>query len=122
MFALLPDLTNPADFNTLPDGVDSLVNVYGVPWNIGAKKGFPNFNEFAMSSPFQLARKLEIERVSTTQRGMHGVMRMKHLVSLTNVLGIELWHSYTWPGNNLNTTNSFVVSLLTNIAVLPQST
>ncbi len=95
VFALPLNLFDPAALNSLPDGADSAVNVYGVPWIIGAKKGFPNFNEFAMSSTFAMARKLEIQRASTTQKGMSGTMRMKYLLSLTNVLGIELWNSYT---------------------------
>ena len=40
-------------------------NVYGVPWIIGAKKGFPNFNELAMENAFQLTRKLQVTRAST---------------------------------------------------------
>lgn len=95
VFALPLNLSNPADLSSLLDGADSAVNVYGVPWIIGTKKGFPNFNEFAMSSTFQLARQLEIERTSTAQRGMNGTLRMKYILSLTNVLGIELWNSYT---------------------------
>ena len=41
-------------------------NVYGVPWIIGAKKGFPNFNEFEMENIFQLTRKLQLTRPNTT--------------------------------------------------------
>lgn len=95
VFALPLNLSNPVDVNNLPDGADSAVNVYGVPWIIGARKGFPNFNEFAMSSTFAMARKLEIQRITPSQKGMNGTMRMKYLLNLTNVLGIELWNSYS---------------------------
>ena len=40
--------------------------VFGVPLIIGAKKGFPNFNEFAMQSGFQLTRKLQVTRTDPT--------------------------------------------------------
>ncbi|HKI69843.1 MAG TPA: hypothetical protein VKA67_09665, partial [Verrucomicrobiae bacterium] len=40
------------------------INVYGVPWVIGAKKGFPNFNEFALQSVSQITRKLEFTKRS----------------------------------------------------------
>ena len=36
-------LPNPTGYGP---GLYTNVNVYGVPWIVGAKKGFPNFNEF----------------------------------------------------------------------------
>ena len=39
--------------------------VFGVPLIIGAKKGLPNFNQFAMQNLFQLGRKLQVTRIST---------------------------------------------------------
>jgi len=38
------------------------VNVYGVPWIIGAKKGFPNFNKLGMQNIIHVTRKLQIKR------------------------------------------------------------
>ena len=46
-----PQLALPLDVTSLLPGVNYNlygINVYGVPWIIGAKKGFPNFNKFAM--------------------------------------------------------------------------
>src|SRR5882724_10838512 len=40
--------------------------VYGVPLIIGAKKGFPNFNEFALQSDISAARKLSFHRLSAS--------------------------------------------------------
>ena len=57
-----------ADLSTLVDPLPLFnypTNVYGVPWIIGAKKGFPNFNELAMENAFQLTRKLQVTRTST---------------------------------------------------------
>lgn len=40
--------------------------VYGIPVVIGAKKGFPNFNEVALDTVFQITRRLQIVRPSLT--------------------------------------------------------
>jgi Flp pilus assembly protein TadG len=102
--------TNDAQLN-LPIDVTSLspgsipgtgltytnVNIYGVPWIIGAKKGFPNFNEFAMDSAFQLTRKMEATRPNTNAilaDGTYSFYQMFNL-NITNQLGVECWNSYT---------------------------
>jgi hypothetical protein len=102
--------TNDAQLN-LPVDVTSLspgsipgtgltytsVNIYGVPWIIGAKKGFPNFNEFSMDSAFQLTRKMEATRPNTNAilaDGTYSFYQMFNL-SITNQVGVECWNSYT---------------------------
>src|SRR5439155_6831480 len=40
------------------------VNVYGIPYVIGAKKGFPNFNEFLLRTSVQVTRRLEARKRS----------------------------------------------------------
>ena len=60
----IDDLLNfPA--NTPITDANGLVNVYGVPWIIGAKKGFPNFNEFSMQDVVKVTRKLQVTRLNT---------------------------------------------------------
>src|SRR5207249_1816287 len=54
------DLSLPAD----RDQIRLNDNVYGVPWVIGAKKGFPNFNEFSLETAVQVSRKLELRRLA----------------------------------------------------------
>ena len=72
------------------------VNVYGVPWIIGAKKGWPNFNEFAMESTFQLTRKLQVTRPSTNSAASaHYQYNQMFNLSLSNQFGVECWNSYT---------------------------
>jgi hypothetical protein len=88
------DLNNPTDYNALPENVDLQINVYGVPWVIGAKKGFPNFNEFAMQSILQITRKLEIVRSSLAAPRSTWRTNMMYLVGITNVIGVEAWNSY----------------------------
>jgi hypothetical protein len=75
------------------------VNVYGVPWIIGAKKGLPNFNEFEMENIFQVTRKL-----SAHAPKHHGELRepiqndyavsQQLTLALTNMFGVECWNSY----------------------------
>ena len=70
------------------------INVYGVPWVIGAKKGFPNFNEFALQSVSEITRKLQFARPNSSTYPPTSTNQML-LVSVSNVLaGVEVWNSY----------------------------
>src|SRR4051812_26505882 len=51
------ELENPADRPIDPDD-----NVYGIPIIIGVRKGFPNFNEFALQTVVDVTRKLELRK------------------------------------------------------------
>jgi len=106
-FTNVDSVTGPTDSQlTLPINASTLaatnipvvnlpVNVYGIPWIIGARKGFPNFNEFAMESAFQLTRRLQVTRPSTNSPVMDYQYNQMFLLSLTNQLGVECWNSYT---------------------------
>lgn len=128
VFAKPRDLSDPNDLAALrPDD-----NIYGVPWVIGAKKGLPNFNEFAMQTVFQITRKLEITRPRIDSPRTDYRTNMMYLVSLTNVVGVEAWNSYrtNWPrdvelivANDLSMalTNDFwPAGLRTNLTLLPR--
>jgi hypothetical protein len=82
------------NFTPIKDA-NGLVNVYGVPWIIGAKKGFPNFNEFAMESAFQLTRKLQVTRPNTNSPISDYSYNQMFNLSLSNQFGVECWNSYT---------------------------
>lgn len=69
-------------------------NVLGVPWIIGAKKGFPNFNEYQLQTAAQVTRKLEFRKKSFTDRGPFDVHQM-YIVGVSNTFGVETFHSYT---------------------------
>src|ERR1039458_9673100 len=90
--------------------------LFGVPLIIGAKKGFPNFNEFAMESAFQLARKLQVTRTSPTASPNTYSYNQMLILSITNQLGVECWNSYnndyTRPVNIFVT--DYLVMTLTN--------
>jgi len=84
------DLTDPADVAALqPDDL-----VYGVPLVIGAKKGLPNFNEFAMQSVWQITRKLQVTRPSLAASVSQYTTNQMFVVGLSNVFGVEAWNSY----------------------------
>lgn len=72
--------------------INGAMNVYGVPWVIGAKKGFPNFNEFSMQSVFQITRKLEVRK--NQPLGQPIQTNQMFIVGVSNAFAIELWNSY----------------------------
>ena len=98
------NLAIPTVLASLSPGIHSgtsAINVFGVPMIVGAKKGFPNFNEFYMESAFQLTRKLMATRQSTNvpapppspSSSFFSYYEMFNL-DLTNQFGVECWNSY----------------------------
>lgn len=87
----LYDLNNPDDRRRLTN--DPLAVVYNVPLLIGAKKGFPNLNEFALQNVAQLTRKVELRRPSITARPNQ--TNILYQLTISNQFGIEAWNSYT---------------------------
>jgi hypothetical protein len=99
----IADLVDPSphtpNVSGFGPGLYTNINVYGVPWVVGAKKGFPNFNKFDLQSAFQLTRKLQVARLSTndsflTTPNNYSFNQMFNL-SLSNQFGVECWNSYT---------------------------
>ncbi len=96
------------------------VNVYGVPWIIGAKKGLPNFNQFSMVNSVQVQRYLQLARDSSTSTTIW--TNHLYLLNGNNNLSVSFWNSYTnnyptnYPGSlNLAVYVSSVVQMaLTN--------
>ena len=69
------------------------VNVYGVPWVVGTKKGLPNFNEFHLESLAQVSRRLQAVKANATDRNPR--YYQSWALTITNYLGAEVWNSYT---------------------------
>jgi hypothetical protein len=69
--------------------------VYGVPLVVGARKGFPNFNEFAMETKAEITRKMEFRREGRTQDGPINETNVMYTMVLTNTFGLEAWNSYS---------------------------
>ena len=89
--AHLYDLNNADDRKRLTN--DPLAVVYGVPFLIGAKKGFPNFNEFALQNVAQMTRKAELRKTSREARPSQ--TNLVYQLTISNQFGLEAWNSHT---------------------------
>jgi hypothetical protein len=89
--------------------------VFGVPLIIGAKKGFPNFNEFFMENTFQLTRKLLVTRTDTNATVTLNPSFFNYYeqfdLSLSNHFGVEMWNSYR--SNYTRPTDIYVTNYIT---------
>jgi len=92
-----PQLYLPVDAASVM-GVNIATNVYGVPWIIGAKKGFPNFNAFTMENVFSITRKLQVTRPNTNETFLSNpqdyTISQQLTLGITNFFGVEFWNSY----------------------------
>ena len=68
--------------------------VSGVPLIIGAKKGFPNFNELAMQTEVFVSRLLEFRRAPGSSTGPVVQTNQMYVLDITNSCGLEAWNSY----------------------------
>jgi hypothetical protein len=92
-----------ADYNAVPLSLPedlalvtaNTTNIYGIPWVIGAKRGFPNFNEFAMQSTIQLQRKLEIDKKFKGNNRANWATNTQYIIAISNAVGVEAWNSYS---------------------------
>ena len=76
------------------------MNIYGVPWIIGAKKGLPNFNQLQMQTVSQITRKLKVHKPSIAAPFSQFEYTQMYLIGISNVIGVSLWNSYltNYPG------------------------
>ncbi len=96
------DISVPFDASTISalvgvSNVSPNVNIYGVPWIIGAKKGFPNFNKFSMQNVVQITRKLQIARSKAPISSVSDLLYTNQLFvfSISNSIGMDCWNSYS---------------------------
>jgi hypothetical protein len=70
--------------------------LFGVPLVVGARKGLPNFNEFAMESVVQITREVELIKGSRPPGGAADIEATNQLfvIGISNVFGTEFWNSY----------------------------
>ncbi len=68
-------------------------NIYGVPWIIGAKKGFPAFNQLAMLNAVSVTRKLQVGRNSVNSKTFY--TNHWYQLSISNYLNASFWNSYS---------------------------
>jgi hypothetical protein len=88
----------PADVSTVAAAnlgtVQPNVNIYGVPWIVGAKKGYPNFNEFAMENTLAITRRLQLTRTTNNSAVQMTGTNQMYTMGLNSSIGIEFWNSY----------------------------
>ena len=96
-------------------------NIYGVPWIIGAKKSFPNFNEISVENSLAVTRRLQLTRGAinaATPPVDYSTFRTNQMytMSLNSSIGIELWNSYNsnYPGTIQIAVNENASTMITN--------
>jgi hypothetical protein len=89
------DVTQLSAATTTPiaDG-NGPVNVYGVPWIIGAKKGLPGFNQFYLTNTVEVTRKLEFVRPGVGAPLSTYATNQMYVMSINTGLGISFWNAY----------------------------
>ena len=58
---------------------------------MGARKGFPNFNQFSVAPIVQISRKMQI--VKDSFNNLIGT-NVQHIVGISNVTAAQCWNSY----------------------------
>jgi len=86
------DLRRPFDMAKFPVGINVFANVYGVPYVIGAKSGFPNFNQFSTAPITQISRKMQLVR--QVAGGPIIQTNVQYIIGISNVMAVECWNSY----------------------------
>jgi hypothetical protein len=90
------------------------VMFWGIPLIIGARKGYPSFNEFSVQSIIQVTRKLAFVRPATNQPvNQTNVM---WVLGISNSVGAACWNSYNFAfprALEMRATN-FMMPILTN--------
>ncbi len=90
--ASLANLTNAT--NPLADS-NGPVNIYGIPWVVGAKKGLPNFNQLSLLTAATVVRKLELTRTTSDPKTATYATNQAYIIWVTNQLGMTFWNSYS---------------------------
>ena len=91
----ISDLANFGAFNAPFNDGSGSINVYGVPWIIGAKKGLPGFNQLYLLNEAQITRKLQVSRTTTDPATATYFTNQMYDMGISNSLGISFWNSYT---------------------------
>ena len=111
---------DPATLAAMSGPVVNLpVNVYGIPWIISAKKGFPGFNKLSLETILQIWRKLEV--VSSTPGGktfnnsaVFTATNMMWVFGISTSIGVDCWNPYI---NAYVTPNNFTISAVDNLSM-----
>lgn len=86
----------PRGFKMLTSGViNSNDNVIGIPFVIGVKKGYPNFNKCIITNQVTMTRKLAFYKSDPTSTDPPGYTNQTTLYNFKTTFGIQAWNSYT---------------------------
>lgn len=84
---------------SLPKDLDKVTsataNIYDIPYVIGARKGFPNFNEFSAQSVYSVFRRVQIVKPSPHSSPDTFQTNVLYSIGISNLLGVEVWNSYS---------------------------
>jgi hypothetical protein len=108
--ATMRDVTDPADRTAL----QPMDIVYGVPAIVGAKKGWPNFNEFGLESDITVARLLTFHR--DVSNAPITRTNQTYAMGISNIFAVEAWNSYSnsFPRALQMTIRTEITSIVTN--------
>ncbi|MCX6905105.1 MAG: hypothetical protein NTW03_16825, partial [Verrucomicrobia bacterium] len=98
VFVYITGYTNDNKRSTLRPWLADNKN-FGIPLVIGAKKGFPNFNEYTFRTDVTVTRKLEFVRKTTNTTSITDVTETNqmYVIGISNQFGAEAWNSYQAP-------------------------
>lgn len=86
--ATIRDLKDPQD----AEQVGPRDMIYGVPLVIGARKGYPNFNQFALQSVVEASRRIQLRKPTASEK-VNEINQM-FIIGISNRFGVEAWNSY----------------------------
>ena len=121
IFAEPVDLRRAGDVLRFPTGSGPiLANVYGIPYVIGAKQGFPNFNSFTVVPVVQVNRLIELVKpaLNASLKAPGWQTNISYQIGISNMFGASCWNSYMTNygrGVSIYATNEMTMTLwLTN--------
>jgi hypothetical protein len=68
---------------------------YGIPLVIGARKGFPSFNEYTLQTDIRITRQLQFVRPTTYTPPTQ--TNQAYILGISNLIAAEVWNSYQAP-------------------------
>ncbi len=106
------NLKNPADLRAVTTN-DIIV---GMPWVIGAKKGYPNFNELEMQLEVQTTRRIKLRKPSAGTGALPNQTNQMYVFDIGINTGVEAWNSYqtAYPRNLEVRVTNIISAALTN--------
>jgi hypothetical protein len=111
------DLNDPVVRNAVAAApAQSQRNIYGVPWVIGAEKGFPNLNQISMQSVSTITRKLQVTRPLTRNSWNGYYAKQGYIIGVSNSMAVEVWNSYSnsYPRDLVVKVDGYLMASLTN--------